>query len=182
MNKQEMMAAIESILFVAGDAVTIAEIAQAMNISQLEISIVIQDLMDSYGREQRGLCIRRVDDKIQMGTNPAYASIVEDVLAPAKKYTLSQAALETLSIVAYRQPITRMEIEQIRGVRCEYVVHFLQRNGLIQEVGRKDALGRPIQYGTTDEFLRCFGLETKDQLPPLHMESMNEDEMEEQEI
>ena len=102
---------------------------------------------------------------MQLCTKPAFSQAVERALAPVRKQTLTQAALETLCVVAYRQPVTRMEIETLRGVQCDRAVATLVAYGLIQEVGRRDTIGRPILYGTTEEFLRHFGLSSLEQLP-----------------
>lgn len=112
-----------------------------------------------------GLKLLRLENRLQLCTKPAFSQAVERALAPVRKQTLTQAALETLCVVAYRQPVTRMEIETLRGVQCDRAVATLVAYGLIQEVGRRDTIGRPILYGTTEEFLRHFGLSSLEQLP-----------------
>ena len=167
MTQQEIAAALEAILFVAGEALPVKEIAAALDISFLELDAAIRALSDEYDFNRRGFKLMRFDQKVQLATRPEYTPHVEKVLAPARKQTLTQSAMETLAVVAYRQPITRMEIEAIRGVRCERSLLRLTQYGLICEVGRKDVVGRPILYGTTEEFLRHFGIHSLDELPVL---------------
>lgn len=158
---------IEAILFVAGEAVSTKDLARALRTEEKKIRREADALRDEYDFEQRGFLIKRFGDKIQLATRPLYAGDVVRMLQPAQKQSLSQAAMETLAVVAYRQPVTRAEIEQVRGVKCDYSLQSLMNKGLIREVGRKDTIGRPILFGTTDEFLSHFGLENLDGLPPL---------------
>ena len=116
---------------------------------------------------------------VQLATRPDYAPQIERLLQPIQKQSLTQAAMETLSIIAYRQPITKSEIEAVRGVKCDYSVTSLMNKGLIEEVGRRESLGRPILYGTTEAFLSHFGLESLDDLPVLEIP---EAKVEEQEV
>ena len=169
MSEQEgtLRGRIEAILFVAGEAVTIRELAKAL---QSEESLVIKELnglRDEYDFEQRGFLLKRFGDKVQLATRPLYAPDVLRMLQPVQQQSLSQAAMETLAVVAYKQPVTRAEVEQIRGVKCDYSLQSLISKGLIRETGRKDTIGRPILFGTTDEFLSHFGLEDLDSLPPM---------------
>ena len=168
MEKDKLSGAIEAMLFVSGDGVTVEELAAILEATQADVSIAAGELASQYAAAAgRGLCLRQLEDKLILETKPAFAREVEAILIAPKQYTLSQAALETLSIVAYQQPVTRGEIERIRGVQCSYVVHMLQKNGLIEETGRRDTLGRPVEFGVTQEFLRIFGLSSRNQLPPL---------------
>ena len=156
---------IEALLYVSGEPLSCEDIAQAFDLDVQQVSDAVDKLAHEYDYGRRGLCIVRFADKIQLGTRGDYAEYVNRLFAPPTRQSLSQSAIETLSIIAYRQPITRAEVEQIRGVKCDYAVSSLQAKGLIEEVGRKDTLGRPILYGTTELFLRNFSLETIDQLP-----------------
>ena len=117
----------------------------------------------------------RFDDSLQLCTRPQYMDLIEKVLQPVRKQTLTQAALETLAVVAYRQPVTRMEIEQIRGVQCDRAVATLLHHGLIAEVGRKESIGRPILYGTTEKFLQHFALTSLEALPRLAQVKVDEE-------
>ena len=158
---------IEAILFVAGEAVEIRELARALDQSEKQIRKTLSELESEYDFNQRGFMIKRFGDKVQLATRPLYAEDVVRLLQPVQRQSLSQAAMETLAVVAYRQPVTRAEVEQIRGVKCDYSLQSLTAKGLIQEVGRKETIGRPILFGTTDEFLSRFGLENLEGLPPL---------------
>jgi len=158
---------IEAILFVAGEAVAVRDLAKALQADETEIREELDTLRDEYDYEQRGFLLKRFGDNVQLATRPLYAGDVLRLLQPVQQQSLSQAAMETLAVVAYKQPVTRAEVEQIRGVKCDYSLQSLLGKGLIRETGRKDTLGRPILYGTTDEFLSHFGLEDLDRLPPL---------------
>lgn len=174
-RRKQYAAAIEALLYVSGDPLTIGDLAQIMEISEEEADAAVSYLIASLEEGDRGLGVVRFAEKVQMCTKPEFASYIDRMGEPLRKQTLSQAALETLSIIAYRQPITRNEIEQIRGVRCEYVVSSLMTKGLIREVGRKESIGRPILFGTTDLFLRHFSLEDLSDLP--NREELVPDEM-----
>ena len=158
---------IEAILFVAGEAVRLDELARALNLPVGQVEKALEELKNEYDYEQRGFCLKRFGRQVQLATRALYADDVVRLLQPVQKQSLSQAAMETLAVVAYRQPVTKAEVEEIRGVKCDYYIHSLTVKNLIQEVGRKDTLGRPILYGTTEEFLSHFGLTTLDDLPPL---------------
>lgn len=158
---------IEAILFVAGEAVRLDELARALNLPVGQVEKALEELKNEYDYEQRGFCLKRFGRQVQLATRALYADDVVRLLQPVQKQSLSQAAMETLAVVAYRQPVTKAEVEEIRGVKCDYSIHSLTVKNLIQEVGRKDTLGRPILYGTTEEFLSHFGLTTLDDLPPL---------------
>ena len=158
---------IEAILFVAGEAVRLDELARALEMPVGQVEKALEDLKNEYDYEQRGFCIKRFGRQVQLATRALYAGDVVRLLQPVQKQSLSQAAMETLAVVAYRQPVTKAEVEEIRGVKCDYSIHSLTVKNLIQDVGRKDTLGRPILYGTTEEFLSHFGLTTLEDLPPL---------------
>ncbi len=158
---------IEAILFVAGDAVSLTELARALNVRAELLKKALGELESEYDYGQRGFLIKRFGEKVQLATRPLYAEDVIRLLQPVQKQSLSQAAMETLAVVAYRQPVTRAEVEAVRGVKCDYSIQSLTNKGLIQEVGRKDTIGRPVLFGTTDEFLSRFGIESLEELPPL---------------
>ena len=155
---QEVRGRVEAILFVAGEPVLVSDMAKALELSESDMSHVLDLLVNEYDFEQRGFCLKRFGKHVQLATRAIYADWVERLLQPVQKQSLSQAAMETLAVVAYRQPVTKAEIEQIPS---------LSNKGLIEEVGRKDTVGRPILYGTTDEFLNHFGIGSLDQLPAL---------------
>ena len=164
---QEVRGRVEAILFVAGEPVLVSDMAKTLELSESDMSHVLDLLVNEYDFEQRGFCLKRFGKHVQLATRAIYADWVERLLQPVQKQSLSQAAMETLAVVAYRQPVTKAEIEQIRGVKCDYSIASLSNKGLIEEVGRKDTVGRPILYGTTDEFLNHFGIGSLDQLPAL---------------
>ena len=145
---------IEAILFVAGEAVRVEDLSKALDVPIHEVEDALIQLRDEYDFNQRGFSLKR------------YGHVVR-LLQPVQKQSLSQAAMETLAVVAYRQPVTRAEVEQIRGVKCDYSLQSLMNKELIAEVGRKEALGRPILYGTTDNFLAHFGISSLKELPPM---------------
>jgi segregation and condensation protein B len=165
MEKRELFGALEAMLFVCGEPAGFAELAEALDISELEVRTLLCELQAQYEREGRGIALRFVAEKAQLCTNARYAPQIERLLQPEKTKQFSQSVIETLSIIAYKQPVTRAEIEQIRAVRCEYSLNQLLNLGLIEEVGRKQTIGRPALFGTTDKFLQQFGISCLDELP-----------------
>ncbi|MBR1584445.1 MAG: SMC-Scp complex subunit ScpB [Clostridia bacterium] len=165
MDTNELGHVIEAILFVAGEPVDVRELQRALEATEDEVRQAIDALESDYSYHRRGITLKRFGQHIQLTTRAEYAPYVERLLQPIQKQSLSQSALETLAVVAYRQPVTKLEIEAVRGVKCDYSVQSLVNKGLIQEVGRKEALGRPILYGTTDDFLSHFGLQSLEDLP-----------------
>ncbi len=162
-----LMGRIEAILFVAGDAVEVRDLSRALRISESETEKALSEMESAWEFEQRGFMIKRFGEKVQLTTRPLYAEDVVRLLQPIQKQSLGQGTMETLAVIAYRQPVTRAEIEAIRGVKCDYSIQNLTAKGLIQEVGRKDTIGRPMLFGTTDEFLSRFGIASLEDLPPL---------------
>ncbi len=158
---------IEAVLFVAGEAVLKKDLARALAVEMPALEEALRTLRDEYDFAQRGLQLRLFGDHVQLTTRPLYAQDVVHLLQPVQKQSFSQTVMETLAVVAYKQPVTKAEIEQIRGVKCDYSVQVLCSRGMIREVGRKEALGRPILYGTTDSFLSHFGIESLADLPEL---------------
>ncbi len=167
MELSEAPHAIEAILFVSGEAVAVPELALALGLSEMETMHAVELLQKEYESQTRGIAIRRYGDHLKLETRAEYAPYVERLLQPVQRQTLSQAAMETLAVIAYSQPATKGEVEHVRGVKCDYSVQSLLHKGLIQEVGRKEALGRPILYATTDKFLEHFGIADVRELPPL---------------
>lgn len=165
MDTNELSHIIEAILFVTGEPVDISEMCKALEVSQDDILNAIDKLDSDCSFHRRGICLKRFGTHIQLSTRADYAPYVEKLLQPVQKQSLSQAALETLAVIAYKQPVTKLEIEAVRGVKCDYSVQSLLNKGLIEQVGRKEVLGRPILYGTTDQFLSHFGLSSLDDLP-----------------
>ena len=161
----QIQAIIESVLFAAGDAVELSQLADIVDIDKKSLREIIKKMIDAYNFEHRGIHIIQLNDAYQMCTRGEYYDYVSRLAEPRRKQNLSNAAMEVLSIIAYKQPVTRTAIEHIRGVNCDYIVNRLVEKNLIEEVGRLDVPGRPILFGTTQEFLRCFGLSSLDELP-----------------
>lgn len=157
--------AIEAILFAMGEAVSADQLATALEHDVDTTRKVVHHLMDKYDAEDRGIRIIELEDSFQMCTKNEYYEVLSRIVNIPKKHVLTDVQLETLSIIAYKQPITRAEIEAIRGVSCVHAINKLVEYHLIEEVGRLDALGRPILFGTTDDFLRGFGVKSTDDLP-----------------
>lgn len=158
-------AAVEALLFVADSPVSAGRLAEALQVTPGQVERALDDLEATYA--QRGLRLQRAGSRVQLITAPEIAPFIERFLGLEARTRLSQAALETLAIIAYRQPITRPEIESIRGVGSDSVLRTLVSLGLIDEVGRAPTVGHPILYGTTFEFLQHFGLRSLEEMPPL---------------
>lgn len=166
MNFPQMKSIIEGLLFVAGDeGLDARQLADVMELEPKQVEEAIHQLREQFKIENRGIQIAEIAGSYQLTTNAEHAIYFERLAYSPSRSSLSQAALETLSIVAYRQPITRVEIEEIRGVKAERALHTLVSKDLIEEVGRAEAPGRPILYGTTKSFLDHFGLKSLKDLP-----------------
>ena len=163
----DIISSIEAILFAAGDSVPIARLSLILEASEKDIEDAAAILEKRYEDENRGIRILRLDRNLQMCSAPEYADVISRVLEQRKPSRLSQAALETLSVVAYFQPVTRSYIEQMRGVDSSYTISVLEDKGLIEVGGRMDVPGRPLVFKTTDVFLRTMGISELSQLPPL---------------
>lgn len=172
MTISKMEAVIEAVLFTMGESVETAKLAVAIEQDVPTTRKLIRNMMDKYNNEDRGIKIIELEDSFQMCTKAEYYEQLIKVASQPKRHVLSEAALETLSIIAYKQPVTRLEIEQIRGVKCDYAVNKLLEYNLIQELGRLDAPGRPILFGTTEEFLRSFGLASVEDLPVISQDKI----------
>ena len=170
----DLNSAIEAILFAAGDSVPIARLSLIIGVGEDEVERCAKELQDDYSFNRRGMRILRLDNKLQMCSAPDYAGYISKILEQRKPPMLSQAALETLAIVAYFQPVTRAYIEQVRGVDSSYTVGALQERGLIEECGRREVPGRPSVFRTTDVFLRTMGISSLTELPPLPEVSASE--------
>lgn len=169
--------AIEAMLFVSGEPLTLREIAINLELTPKYVEDLLKELMESYNEKERGIKLINIDGAYQLVTKPEYSSYIQKLLKKNKRQSLSQASLESLAIVAYKQPITRIDIDEIRGVKSESAIQRLIEKDLIKEVGRLEVPGRPILYGTTEEFLRQFGLGDLKELPSLDLFSINEDDL-----
>lgn len=167
MAAENISAAIEAILFASGDSVEISRIAQSLEITEKDANEYISALIDDYKRAQRGITIIQLGNSYQMVSCKEYAPEIRKVMDLRRNTPLSQAALEVLAVVAYNQPVTKAFIEQVRGVDCSGVIGSLTLKGLVEEKGRLELPGRPLLYGTTENFLRCFNIANLDELPAL---------------
>lgn len=158
---------LEAILFAAGEPLEIDKIAGVMEIDEDAVCKLYEQLNNEYDKRAAGITVLRLKNKLQMCTRKEYFSYVRAALEIKRNAPLSQAAFEVLAVIAYNQPVTKSFIEQVRGVDCSGVVSSLCEKGLIEEQGRLDLPGRPLLYGTTDSFLRCFGMSTLAELPPI---------------
>lgn len=172
MTIKEIEAAVEAILFTMGDSVETEKIAVATGQDVETTRKIIHNMMDRYESERKGIRIIELEDSFQMCTRPEFYEYLIRVAKQPKKYVLTDVMLETLAIIAYRQPVTRLEIEKIRGVKSDHAVNKLIEYGLVCEVGRLDAPGRPLLFGTTEEFLRRFGVSSLDELPGIDPEKV----------
>ena len=174
MELKEAEAIIEGVLFAAGDSVEIEKLSDILDIDTKSTRAIVNALADRYDREKRGIQIIRLEDSFQMCSRRDYKDYISKLVEPRRSLSLSNAAMEVMAIVAYKQPVTRAVIEQIRGVSCDTLVNRLLEKNFIEEVGRLDTPGRPMLFGTTEEFLRCFGIESLSELPELEEEPTEE--------
>ena len=165
-------AVIESILFTMGDSVELSKLAEVLELDKKEVKDIIEQMQKNYEAEDRGITITELDVAYQMCTKPQMYDYLIKVAKQPKHYALTDVLLETLSIIAYKQPITRAEIEKIRGVSCSHAVSRLVDYNLVCELGRLDAPGRPLLFGTTEEFLRTFGVSSIEELPILNQDQL----------
>ena len=171
MKIEDIARIIEAVVFVSGDGVDKDEFKRIYDLSDKELNKCLDILKQKYG-EDSGVNIIMYKNKIQLCSNPKFAENVAEILNPIRERSLTKSALETIAIIAYKQPVTRTEIEQIRGANSDYAMQLLQSNNLIEVVGRKDTVGKPLLFGTTENFLKRFELENLDDLPN-HKELMD---------
>lgn len=164
-GEKTMKSALEAMMFVSGDLLSAKDASEVLGIGKNEAIELFHELKKEYDEDERGIRIREVNNSFQFVTDESQEVYIRKLCTPVKVKRLSQAALEVLAIVAYKQPVTRGEIDSIRGIKCERVLDGLISKGLINITGRSDGVGRPLLYGTTDEFLKKFGLETLSDLP-----------------
>ncbi|MDR0884510.1 MAG: SMC-Scp complex subunit ScpB [Oscillospiraceae bacterium] len=166
-----LLAALEAILFTAGEPLTVKRVAGALQCSRDGALAALETLQARLDTPERGICLLHLGDAWQLCAKPDYAPAVRETLEIKRNVPLSAAAFEVLAIIAYHQPITKSYCEQVRGVDCAGVVNTLCQRGLVEEKGRLDLPGRPLTYGTTPDFLRCFCLESLDELPEIEAEA-----------
>ena len=167
MDRQEEKAILEAILFTMGESVEIERLAAVIEEDKNTTRQLLMEMKEEYDQKSGGITLIELEDSFQMCTRAEMYEYLIKIAKTPRKYVLTDTLLETLSIIAYKQPITRAEIEKIRGVSCDHAVNRLVEFGLIAEVGRMDAPGRPLLFGTTEEFLRSFGVKSLEELPEL---------------
>lgn len=168
MEREKAKAVLEAILFTLGDSVEISRLAEVIEESKKVTKELLEEMKQSYQAEDKGIELIELKDAVQLCTkNEMYEYLVKIAKTP-RKYVLSDTMLETLSIIAYKQPVTKLDIERIRGVSCDFAVNRLLEYNLVQELGRLDAPGRPMLFGTTEQFLRSFGIRDLSDLPELN--------------
>ena len=182
-NNVNYEAAIEAILFTMGDSVEADKIANALEIKKSELKKIIASMQEKLTAQDRGVRIIELEGSYQLCTKPEMYDALAKIAKQPRKQVMTDVLMETLSIIAYKQPITKGEIERIRGVKCDHAVNKLVEYELVQEVGRVEAPGRPLLFGTTEEFLRRFGVDSADNLPAIDMDKVEEFKIEaEQEV
>lgn len=165
MDKDELKSAIEAILFAWSDPLSAKDLSDILGIENKEVKKTLKEMIDEFNYNKRGIQILQMNDHYQLSTRPEYYEYLQKLFAPKQNKGLTQAALETLAIVAYKQPITKTEIEGIRGVKCDKAISTLLEKELIEEQGRLEKTGRPILYGTTINFLKVFSIRALEDLP-----------------
>ncbi|MDR1773860.1 MAG: SMC-Scp complex subunit ScpB [Clostridioides sp.] len=176
MRREEIKYIIEAVLFSYAEPITVSELNKIINeeLSPKEIKLMLDALIKEYNENDRGIKIIQLEDKYQMCSNEKYFEYIAKIIEPSAKKSLSQATLETVTIIAYKQPITKVEIESIRGVKCDRAISTLVEYGLIKEAGRLERIGRPIIYKTTDELLKLLNINSLDELPSIDQEKQLE--------
>ena len=174
MKSERYEAIIDGILFAVGESVEISRLAEALEVESEQVQKIVQKMVQQYTKEDRGIQIMELDGSYQMCTKKQMYEYLIRIASQPKKQVLTDVLLETLSIIAYKQPVTKMEIEKIRGVSSGHAVSKLVEYNLVCEIGRLDAPGRPLLFGTTEEFLRSFGVSSIDELPQPEPEQVEE--------
>ncbi|MBO4982402.1 MAG: SMC-Scp complex subunit ScpB [Lachnospiraceae bacterium] len=174
MDRTKAEAVIEAVLFTMGESVEISRLADVIEEDVRTTKAILKDMEERYEKEDRGIVLTRFDDAVQLCTkSDMYEYLIKIAKAP-RKMVLTDTVLETLSIIAYKQPVTRVEIEKVRGVSCDHAINKLLEYDLITELGRLEAPGRPLLFGTTEQFLRCFGVKSLEELPELNPVQLEE--------
>lgn len=173
-DKNEIQGKIEGILFAIGESVSVKDLAEALGETEQSIKDIIEEMKVYYSSKERGIQIVFLEDRVQLRTKDEYYEDLIKIAAVPKKNVLSESALETLSIIAYKQPVTRLDIEKIRGVNSDFGLNKLIEFGLVKELGRLDAPGRPLLFGTTEQFLRVFNVDSIDELPRVSIDMMED--------
>lgn len=168
MERQKAEAVIEAILFTMGESVEISRLADVIEEDVKTTKEILNGMQERYACEDRGIAIMELEDSVQLCTKAEMYEYLIKIAKTPRKFVLTDTVLETLSIIAYKQPVTRVEIERIRGVSCDHAINKLIEYNLITELGRLDAPGRPLLFGTTEQFLRSFGVKSLEELPEMN--------------
>lgn len=174
MERDRAQAVIEAVLFAMGESVAISDLAVAVDDSEKFVKEILEELKIFYAESNRGIEIIELEDAVQLRTKDEFYEELIKVASAPKKQTLTDALLETLSIIAYKQPVTRLDVEKIRGVNSDHGISRLVELGLVKELGRLDAPGRPLLFGTTEQFLRSFGVKSIDDLPEMNSDLLED--------
>lgn len=174
MELKQKEAVIEAVLFAMGESVELSRLADLIEETPAKTKKIIEDMQKRWDEEGRGVGIISLEDAYQMCTRPEMYVYLIKIAKTPRKYVLSDTLLETLSIIAYKQPVTRLDVERIRGVNCDHAINRLMEFDLVMELGRLDAPGRPLLFGTTEQFLRTFGVKSLEELPQLNTLQMEE--------
>jgi segregation and condensation protein B len=173
-TEKELLGAVEAILFAMGESVSLSKISSAIGKDETEAKRLLEELKKQYQKKERGIQLIELEDSYQLCTKPELYDYLIQVAKQPKKHVLTDVLLETLAIVAYKQPVTKIEIEKIRGVKSDHAVNKLVEYDLVCEVGRLDAPGKPLLFGTTEEFLRRFGVQSVEELPSIAPEQLED--------
>ena len=186
LEKEKQKAILEALLFAYSEPIAVSELSKVTGFSMKETRKLLKELATDFSFYHRGLVLLQMDDEYQLATNPAYADYLEKLVTPRTHKSLSQASLEVLAIIAYKQPVTKAQIEEIRGVKSDQAIKTLQNRQVIEPCGRLEKIGRPVLWGTTGQFLKIFGLSSLEELPriedfqlPEPVEKEREDRQEE---
>ena len=174
MERVQEEAVIEAILFTMGESVEVSKLAEVIGENVRTTKKILEEMQQKYEEENRGIMLAWFDDSVQLCTKPEMYEYLIQIAKNPRTMTLTDTVIETLSIIAYKQPVTRMDIERIRGVSCDHAINKLLEYDLITELGRLDAPGRPLLFGTTEQFLRCFGVKSLEELPELNPVQLEE--------
>lgn len=174
MEQTKAEAVIEAILFTMGESVEISRLADVIDLDIKTTKLILDGMAERYEQENSGITLTQFDNAVQLCTKPEMYEYLIKIAKTPRKMTLTDTVIETLSIIAYKQPVTRLDIERVRGVSCDHAVNKLLEYELITELGRMDAPGRPLLFGTTEQFLRCFGVKSLEELPELNQVQIEE--------
>ncbi len=174
MEREKAKAVIEAVLFTMGESVEVSKLAELIGEDMRTTKAILKEMAEQYEQEDRGIMLTWFETAVQLCTKSEFYEYLIQIAKSPRKMSLTDTMLETLSIIAYKQPVTRVEVEKVRGVSCDHAINKLLEYDLITELGRLDAPGRPLLFGTTEQFLRCFGVKSLEELPELNPVQLEE--------